>query len=1082
MSSSPLPSPHDLLRQKPTTLSSGSRKAPVPQDAPTGFMSATHILLNKQLQAERESSIKSAEPQPREPSKTPSLDAYAYNAPDSAPEPAAAGKLKKPTKASAEAGDHAPKAKSRKKSASDQAGYTSAITKPAPKKGRKKAMAEVSMNEDIDPSGPKRKSNKDSKPALDGAEEHLPPAPKRGRKKQTTETTGVAQDAVAPAPKRTRKKATELRTAENAEQDLTNAATIGPEREPELVKARSRKTKVNASAQAQVVNDSALDQALPEGQPAKVPGSDVILISDSSPLTAETNAARTEALPLTEDQPSNNLQNMELEQASRRRLDWTPPRDFGLPPSFQYPSFEEDEADEPATTEQPADTSQAHDSTEDFGDSAAGNPKEVHFSNLMGNFGYQGVDTAMPESLPQGDSVAKPVAKRKRAQANQNDGDPDVETAPKKPRKKAEPKPKVAKAPKVPKAPKAPKVPKEPKPKAPKKAKSPKKKPLTITELSLGAYRVPAPQDPTEPPKLISEFFAQPADGQEVRGELTDGEASAKSAATKCKNAENLSAPKPRKSRKKVTIQEPVILTKLESPETAQRQLKEQEWLFGSSSQLVSTESPAELRDLQRALKESEEFVSTQRSEDIEVYQATSCARVPSAPHGTSLSIGQAQRDLWCSAARDFEDCTFVADEGLGITIEEQTEPIVDSFVEQDRDLSPQRQDLLPEAEVEAMTKTAPVIFILSSQTEPEEPELHDSGYVDIDDVLEDTAINTKKSDASSKTPIDIVSDTVRERPASFTQEPATISINSSPQVELHSTTHREILQPLDPNATFTNHASDASNKEETLAKSLDQQVSKLAQKVSVTTTSLAPSPEKKPRGRPRKTPATDATTSPKRRGRPPKSQAQSGPAPVASRPKIPKPSLSQLPPSSPYLDIDDISDDEVAAAPPSPPRRRASATFLQPMLELSNPAAAPPANPRTNKQLQADFPTIALTLFPQISATVKAAKPTRDPKTPSWYEKILLYDPIVLEDLTAWLNGEGVCIESSRPKVVKKGKGKGKQKEGQVDKGAAEEVELEMEVCREELKPWMVQKWCEDNSVCCLWKGGLRGGVRAAY
>jgi len=54
----------------------------------------------------------------------------------------------------------------------------------------------------------------------------------------------------------------------------------------------------------------------------------------------------------------------------------------------------------------------------------------------------------------------------------------------------------------------------------------------------------------------------------------------------------------------------------------------------------------------------------------------------------------------------------------------------------------------------------------------------------------------------------------------------------------------------------------------------------------------------------------------------------------------------------------------------------------------------------------------------------------------------ILLYDPIVLEDLAAWLNTKGL---------------------GRV--GVDEEVGAEV-----------VKEWCEGRSVCCLWRQGRNG------
>lgn len=114
--------------------------------------------------------------------------------------------------------------------------------------------------------------------------------------------------------------------------------------------------------------------------------------------------------------------------------------------------------------------------------------------------------------------------------------------------------------------------------------------------------------------------------------------------------------------------------------------------------------------------------------------------------------------------------------------------------------------------------------------------------------------------------------------------------------------------------------------------------------------------------------------------------------------------------------------------------------------------------------------------LFERITAVVKSAPPSNDGNKPSWYEKILLYDPIVLEDITAWLNEQGLRVEARRHKPRAK-------KRGRKRKDAEPEVEeVEWEVREEPLQAWMVQKWCQEKSICCLWREGLRGGVKTRY
>jgi hypothetical protein len=101
-----------------------------------------------------------------------------------------------------------------------------------------------------------------------------------------------------------------------------------------------------------------------------------------------------------------------------------------------------------------------------------------------------------------------------------------------------------------------------------------------------------------------------------------------------------------------------------------------------------------------------------------------------------------------------------------------------------------------------------------------------------------------------------------------------------------------------------------------------------------------------------------------------------------------------------------------------------------------------------TETSLMASPTTQEVSLFRYITQAVVGAPRTRDPADPSWHEKMLMYDPIILEDLTAWLNS------------------------GQLDK-----VGYDGEVA-----PGDVKKWCESKSVCCLWRVNLRGKERKRF
>jgi hypothetical protein len=85
---------------------------------------------------------------------------------------------------------------------------------------------------------------------------------------------------------------------------------------------------------------------------------------------------------------------------------------------------------------------------------------------------------------------------------------------------------------------------------------------------------------------------------------------------------------------------------------------------------------------------------------------------------------------------------------------------------------------------------------------------------------------------------------------------------------------------------------------------------------------------------------------------------------------------------------------------------------------------------------------------FVYITKAVTSAPPSKDPKHPSWHEKMLLYDPIILEDLAAWLNT------------------------GQLSKAGYDG----------EVSPQDVKKWCESKSICCLWRERAGGKQRKRF
>jgi hypothetical protein len=185
----------------------------------------------------------------------------------------------------------------------------------------------------------------------------------------------------------------------------------------------------------------------------------------------------------------------------------------------------------------------------------------------------------------------------------------------------------------------------------------------------------------------------------------------------------------------------------------------------------------------------------------------------------------------------------------------------------------------------------------------------------------------------------------------------------------------------------------------------------------------------KRPRGRPRKISA-DSAVSPKKTTKSRGKKAIEAEEDSASK-RAPKAGTSTAKAQAKgkasqteWLDIDEIQDSEPEITP-SPPRR--VQVVEESALEFSG------------KPDDTSWVSIRETLFANISEVIKCTQDSSNLKNPSWYEKILLYDPIDVDQLTTWLNMK--MLDQSRA-----------WSNGDI----------------KELQPWMVQKWCEDNSICC--------------
>jgi hypothetical protein len=189
------------------------------------------------------------------------------------------------------------------------------------------------------------------------------------------------------------------------------------------------------------------------------------------------------------------------------------------------------------------------------------------------------------------------------------------------------------------------------------------------------------------------------------------------------------------------------------------------------------------------------------------------------------------------------------------------------------------------------------------------------------------------------------------------------------------------------------------------------------------------------------------------------------------------------------FADIEEILDSEDdEALSPTPPRSiRPKGSSSLPLAPSQSPSHVV-RNADGDKDdlapvykvlaLELSWPATKDSIFELITSHVRSIPPTTDPAHPSWHEKMLMYDPIVVEDFTAYLaTNTSIRIFRRATKLqIKAWNKKMKATGGQVlvEPGHDEYVLA----VKKELESWMVQGWCQEQSVCCISKGGRsRGG-----
>ncbi|KXJ96184.1 hypothetical protein Micbo1qcDRAFT_158400, partial [Microdochium bolleyi] len=154
--------------------------------------------------------------------------------------------------------------------------------------------------------------------------------------------------------------------------------------------------------------------------------------------------------------------------------------------------------------------------------------------------------------------------------------------------------------------------------------------------------------------------------------------------------------------------------------------------------------------------------------------------------------------------------------------------------------------------------------------------------------------------------------------------------------------------------------------------------------------------PVKRPRGRPKKVTTEEAASSTSK----PKTKARAkSPAKTARAKKgqAKKAALIEIP------DSDDILDEQLSAGASTP----CGASSPEPVFSPTSPASLDLSSADAAEMSLALTPPTdnEEVLFKHVTDIVKATPRSTNPAEPSWHERMLLYDPIVVEDFAAWLN-----------------------------------------------------------------------------
>ena len=564
------------------------------------------------------------------------------------------------------------------------------------------------------------------------------------------------------------------------------------------------------------------------------------------------------------------------------------------------------------------------------------------------------------------------------------------------------------------------------------KCKSVKKKPQTITE------KATAPYLPEKPPAAspLLQYFTQST--RQYGHSIQVPEAQPKQQPVRTPiHKSTIKVSKSKAKKANGSKHAPLLLP----PDEAMKAMKDQNLLFGTSSQLVSDDSPMFVRELQEAIKESE-------SESFHVLQDTPIGGSTNAAYltGSTVLRRQSSRNLWSEAARDSQGSL----------------------------LEPEVIDLLDTPSSRDSTRHNVASTSLPGWNRVTKPLVEDTSWTAIDGAQplslvrpppSETATEVDRSESVVPETATVTHDALKPLPRCVAETALRLRPKKrSPEKKKKPSNGKEDSTGRMPNYQgFTmDQLSVAISKYgfkpirgrdsmiSLLEKCWESQARLALQSLppNVNVPGLGPPSDQATTGK------AKATSPAKRKGRSTKvkddSTVAEGPSKIRTSPPKPRgrPKKSTLP----HATLISNGPESVANAPTTPPKSKSKRKALTSEIEDPNPPSTPSPSRRRSSHSPAwalplagsskPFTTHTPSLFAKITEAITSLPPSNDPETLTWHEKILLFDPIVLEDLAAWLNTEGL---------------------GRV--GIDEEV-----------GPEVVKEWCEGRSVCCLWRQGRNG------